>query len=154
MDRYKVDFNKVDSMLNAPRMIKYADVADRVEKVAFDIVIFRDKPEQMWQTVTGEDGNEYIVAMYGNASDVPEVKKESWSVEVDRLRKNATIYYKDTPVTSIDIVKTAVDNVDDFRGRVPKMLENNSGLVARMIDGLEEDYRKKILAKHPELSQR
>ncbi|HUU88834.1 MAG TPA: hypothetical protein VMX17_13935 [Candidatus Glassbacteria bacterium] len=156
MDKYKINLDNLGKQISAPKMIKHADVKDRLKKVAFDVVVFRDNPEKLWQIVDGDDGGQYIVAMYGD--ETPSISKSSagevenpWSVEVSCTKTSATIFYKDTPVSNVDLVKNAVSDVLEFKASVPKMLNGNKVLIAKMINDLDANYRKQIVSKYPEL---
>jgi len=162
MDKYSIDTDTLDRLLNAPKMYKLADVQDQIRKVAFDVVTFRNDPETLWQIVKGEDGD-YIVATYDSASELisnssaaaAKSKTASaniaWAVETDRLQKTATIFYKNTPITNINLVAAKIEDPEDFKYRIPQMLNKNASLVRKMISGLEESYRRQILNKFPEL---
>jgi len=154
MDKFKIDVNELEKQLCAPKMMKLADVQDQVRKVAFDVVTFRNTPETLWKIVPGEDGD-YIVADYqvadmqvtGNAEHV----KTAWTVEIDRMVKTATIFYKNTPITNLNLVTAKIEDPEDFKRRVPGMLQKNAKLVTNMINGLEDTYKRQILNLYPEL---
>ena len=159
MDKYKLDVNELERNLSAPKMMKLADVQNQVHKVAFDVVTFRDSPETLWKVVAGEDGD-YIVADYQvadmqlTASDNKEQVKTAWAVETDRLNKTATIFYKNTPITNINIATANIDDVEDFKHRIPNMLQKEASLVTKMINSLDEVHKVQVLNLHPELQTR
>lgn len=150
MDKNKVDYSVLENTLYAPKMYKYEDVKHQLVKIAFDVVVFRNRPEHLWQIQKGEDGNDYVVAMYGDEESV-ELSKSSWSVETDKFQKFATIFYKNTPVTNVNLQATKVADVEDFKARVPSMLENNKDLVKQMLGTLEDSRRTELVNMHPEL---
>lgn len=158
MDKFKLDSNELESRLNAPKMFKLEEVKDQIRKVAFDVVTFRNNPETLWKIVPGDDG-EYIVANYPVVEDSitanvqTENVKLSWSVETDRLNKTATIFYKSTPITNINLKSINVDDTEDFKYRVPRLLSKNASLVNKMINGLDSDYKNQVLSLHPELKK-
>jgi hypothetical protein len=160
MDKHTLDFDLLDKSINGPKTIKLADVSDQIKKVAFDVVTFRNDPETLWRVVSGEDGDEYIVAMYPEQMQQKEasVQKEAaskpemhWSVEMDRTGKSATIFYKNTPITNIHVQAALIEDVDDFKYRVPQLLNKSASLVKKMLGGLESSYRNRILGMYPEL---
>ncbi len=159
MDKYKLDVNELERNLSAPKMMKLADVQNQVHKVAFDVVTFRDSPETLWKVVAGEDGD-YIVADYQvadmqlTASDNKEQVKTAWTVETDRLNKTATIFYKNTPITNINIAAANIDDVEDFKHRIPNMLQKEASLVTKMINSLDQVHKVQVLNLHPELQTR
>jgi len=152
MDKYKINLNNLHKQLSAPKMIKYASVESQMRKIAYDVVVFRDNPEKLWQIIDGDDGSQYIAAMY-NDEDLGLEKSSSnpWSVEINRNKTSATIFYKATPINSVDLVKNAVSDALDFKASVPKMLKESKTLVANMINDLDDEYRKQIISKYPEL---
>lgn len=161
MDKYTVNLEDLNNTLNGPKTIKYAEIRDQVRKVAFDVVTFRNDPETLWRVVQGEDGNDYIVSMYAepegqlSAAASDNVKTASknednyWSVEVSKLGKDATIFYKNTPITKISVA--GIDDVDYFKFSAPKLLNKNASMVSKMIGSLDEGYKKQILSMYPEL---
>lgn len=153
MDKYKINLDNLHKQLNAPKMIKYAEVEDQLRKVAYDVVVFRDNPEKLWQIVDGEDGGQYIAAMYGDEEilEKSSSNENPWSIELNKAKTSATIFYKTTPINNVDLVKNAVSDVLDFKANVPKMLKESKTLVANLINDLDDEYRKQIISQYPEL---
>jgi hypothetical protein len=124
MDKYKVDIDNLDKVINAPKKIKLADVQDKIEKIGFGVVRFLDNSHspKLWQV----DGD-YIVAMYDEEKKV----QSDWTLESDKLNKSATIFYKNTPIKSLAFSEFNVkdDEVNTFKQIVVEKLANNKELV-------------------------
>jgi hypothetical protein len=149
-----IDYNKLDKTLNTPKMIKVADVQDKLEKVGFGVVRFKDDANKLnlWQVNKAEDGTEYIEALY---EDKEEVVKNSWTIEIDSFKKSATIFYKETPIKNVVFAELGFDSseADDFKKYLPERLASNKDLVKSMVNSLDESYKNKVYNKHPELFQ-
>lgn len=149
-----VDYNELEKTLSQSKMIKFANVQDRLEKVGFGIFRFVDDANKLnlWQVNKAEDGIEYIVALY---DEKDEVIKSSWSIEVDRFQKSATIFYKETPIKNVVFSEIGLNSSDanDFKKYLPERLASSQDLVNSMVNSLDENYKNKVLTKHPELSQ-
>jgi hypothetical protein len=149
-----VDYNELEKTLSQSKMIKFANVQDRLEKVGFGLFRFVDDTNKLnlWQVNKAEDGTEYIVALYDEKS---EVVKNSWSIEVDRFQKSATIFYKETPIKNVVFSEIGLNSSDanDFKKYLPERLASSQDLVNSMVNSLDENYKNKVLTKHPELSQ-
>ena len=61
---FSINYESLDGALNAKKY-KLSDVKDRIEKVSFDIVRFKDgdKGADLWQIQSADDGD-YIVSLY------------------------------------------------------------------------------------------
>ena len=154
MEKHGLDYGQLNEMLNGPKQIKLADVKDQLKKVAFDMVTFRDNPEKLWQITKGDDGQDYIVAMYSSGETGLEKKEASaWSVASDKLNKNATIFYKNTPITSLNFNEIGVkaEEIENFKSSLPKLLASKKEHVASMLRSLDPNYRAKIASLYPEL---
>jgi len=159
MDKFNFNFDELDHTLNAPKMYKLADVKDQIRKVAFNVVTFRNNPETLWQVVQGDGGEEYIVATYttepvdlvSTSSAASKTEKKAWVVETDRLGKKATIFYNNMPITNVDVSK--IDDLEDFKYRTPQLLNKNASLVTKMLNSLDESYRRQVLNMFPELQK-
>ena len=148
MEKYTIDFERLDKNLNKANRIKLADVHNRIEKVGFGVVRFMDDRNKtnLWQVVD----NEYIVAMY----DEPQLEAtSSWSIESDKLNKNATIFYKNTPIKSLAFSELGIkeSEINTFKTILPERLANNRELVRSMVNSLDGDYKDELLTKYPEL---
>jgi len=154
MDKYTVDFNEIENHFKDKERIKLADVEGQIEKVAFGVVRFNDNVKTgLWEIVDGEDGNKYIAAMYD--TDQKPTTGE-WSVESDKLNKSATIFYKNTPITSLAFNELGIslEDVPSFNKALPERLATNKELVSKMLSDLPTEYKSKIVNLYPELVQK
>lgn len=153
MDRYKVDFENVEKQLNAKKIYKLASVQDRIEKVGFGVVRFVDDSNKvsLWQIIKGDDGNEYIEAMYDEEPEI--IEKNAWTIETDKNVKTATIFYKNTPVKKIAFGELGIPakEVGDFIRHTSERLSNDISLVRKMLGTLDENYRNVIVKRFPEI---
>jgi ribosomal subunit interface protein len=101
MDKFSIDFNAVERDLNQTKIYRLADVQDRLERVAFDVVRFRDDDDstKLWQIQDTVDGK-VIVAIYNN--DKPEeLKSESeWQVIPDK-QANIHVFKNGEPLVRV-----------------------------------------------------
>ena len=153
MDKFSIDFDKLNKQVNAPKMYKLADLnPDKVEKLGAGVVRFTDESNKtgLWQIVADDDGNECIVSMYG---DNDEVVKNSWTVETDRFKKTATVFYKDTPVKEIPIQEIGIEKkeADKFALYLQERLAESHGMVRALLNDVEKSYKEKIQELYPEL---
>ncbi len=134
---------------------RMSDVKDKIEKVAFDVVRFRDDSEDqdfnLWKIEATTDGP-VIVAMY--ADEVPssmlEVKTASvnnpWSALTDS-RANINIYYKGEPIKVI----ASVDDAKFVCGWLPEKLATDDSFRKSLLEDLSDTDRAMILSKYPEI---
>lgn len=154
MDKFTVDFTEIENHFKSKERIKLADVEDQIEKVAFGVVRFNNNVKTgLWEIVDGEDGNKYIAAMY-DTDQKPTTG--DWSVESDKMNKSATIFYKNTPITSLAFNEIGIneEDVPDFKKALPTKLASNSDLVNKMLSDLPSEYKSKIVNLYPELAQK
>ena len=156
MEKYSFDYNQLNENLHGPKKIALASVRDQISRIAYDMVSFKSDPGKLWQIVTSEtDGQDYIVAMYSADPEVSLEKKEAsaWSVSSDKLNKNATVFYKNTPITSLNFSEIGLkpEDVEGFKSALPNILATKKERVAAMLNNLEPNYREKIVGLYPEL---
>ncbi len=146
MDKYSIDFSELNNNINTQKRIKLADVQDKIEKIGFGVVRFTEGN----QTKLWEIDGDYIVAMYED-----ENKLNNWSVETDKLNKNATIFYNNTPITTIALKELGVNEseVSLFKKLLPERLASNKNLVKSMLGSLDDKYRSEVTNKFPELTK-
>jgi hypothetical protein len=156
MDKFKLDPNELEKKLNTPKSFKLADVKDKIKKVAFDVVTFRNDPETLWRIVSEEDGD-YIVANYEDnvlVSESVENKssiKESWKVYTDKMQKTATIFYKKTAIKHVPL--DTIEDPEDFKYRIPKILSKSASLVDSLLNSLDRNFKEQVLNLYPELKK-
>lgn len=110
MDKFSLDFNGLDKRLSTKKAYLLADVKDKIVKVAFDVVRFREPLEgidKLWKIVN-EGDHEYIVAMYDD--EIPDnVKTASnpWSAEVD-VYGYVQIFHHNSPIKKIAVKELGI----------------------------------------------
>ena len=154
------DYKVLNDKLSAKKAFKYEDVKDRLIKVAFDIVRFRDADasiDGLWQIQNTDDG-EVIVATYEEKPEL-QVTATNWAAQTDKAASTAYIFYKGAFVkkfSSKDILPgvSAEDglNIKDLAEHLPNSLETNASLRNAFINTLlTTDEREAFLSKYPEL---
>lgn len=154
-----IDFEKLNKHFEdkSKKTIKYNDVKDHLEKVAFDIVRFAPEYEEaidgLWRIETTNDG-EVILALYSSDSDVVKTASTSeWNVIPDKSLSEINIFYKNEPVTTIKAASLNVESseVKSFcRHLINKFATDNSAkkLLFRDLDKKTKNY---FFTKYPEL---
>ena len=99
MDRFSFDVEELVNKFEAPTKYRLADVQDRLEKVAFDVVRFRDDDDstRLWQIQDTPEGK-VIIAIYNENG---EKKSESdWKAIPDR-KAGVQIFHKGEPMVRL-----------------------------------------------------
>jgi len=148
MSRFSVDFDNLTASLNK-RSFPLSEVKDRIEKVAFDMVKFKDGTiDELWRIESGSDGD-YIVALY----EEEEVKTSSpWRVMVKNSSLN--VFYKDGFIGKIAAKDLGFEESDLelAKGYLPDRLAKNASLRKSFLSTLSEHEKKTIISKYPELA--
>lgn len=152
MNRFSVDY---ETVLNAidKKSYKLKDVHHRLEKVAFDVVRFKDgDPEQLWQIQSAEDG-EYIVTLYDEEQKKTASANVPWKVLLNKSGTDLYIFYKDTRVTKLasSTLGLPESELPVVQSYLPNRLAKNPELVAALLNGLDAVTKAEIIQKHPEL---
>jgi hypothetical protein len=153
--KFDVDYLNLDQQLTQPKYFNYSDVKDRLVKVAFDIVKFResDAIDGLWQIQQTNDG-EIIVATYED-----EVVKQAsatidWEARANATGNSVTVFYKGEPVTKFATVQYGIPAEDAHLvcKYVPEKLASNVDFRKKMLNELSNDDRLELLKKFPELN--
>lgn len=153
MPKIDFDFLDLEKKLNQPKFYKLADVQDKLQKVAFDVVRFIDGQdiEGLWQ-IKQTEGGEYIVAMYEDSLDAKVAT--DWSAYPDKTASNVSVFYKNTPVARISLAQLGIP-VEDRSGMaagLPRKLASNAKLVAGLLQQVPAEDRVQLLQTYPELN--
>jgi len=129
-----------------PKKYKLADVKAQIEKVAFDVVRFKDDDNRanLWQIQSCDDGD-YIIALYDE-----DFKKESeWEASLDKTASFVHIFYKKTELGKLS--SKDLGDLDLVRAAkiLPQKLASNNQLKDLFLDRLPS--KQVVLAKFPEL---
>lgn len=152
MNKSAINYNNLETNLNR-KVYKLADVKDKIEKVAFDVVRFveSDNIDDLWQIQHCHDGD-YIVAMYEDKQMTSTASEEIfWKALADN--DQVFVYYKNTPVTKISLASIGIpaDEANLVRRYLPKKLASNKKLVNQLLNQLENDQKAELYRKFPEL---
>lgn len=158
MSKYSIDYEHLEKFASKKKHFRYEDVKDKLVKVAFDIVKFRDDYQDidgLWQIRNTDDG-EVIVAMYS----APELKVESsgegsvekkaslreWEV-IPGNDKCAHFFFMSEPVYKIASSDLGEVDLEEFCGYSTKRLNTDKEYVVSLAKELSEDKRGMILSK-------
>ena len=158
MSKFSVDYSGLENVLYK-KSYKLSEVQDKIEKVAFDVVRFKDSDKRslLWQIQSAEDGD-YIVAMYdekdGEVVKEASVSTNHWEVLLSKNSSDLHFYYKGEPVIKVasqklGISKSEISSVPNY---LPKKLSENKKLASSLLNLLGEPAKQMILSKYPELA--
>ncbi len=155
--KFGLDYDQLaTSVQKAERtMYRLAEVQDRIERVAFDIVRFReDGPEKLWQIQSSDEGD-YIVSLYEEeAAKKVAASGNGWSVIVSRAT-DLHVFYRGQPVCRLAAADLGVpaSEINLVRRYLPGKLATNSTLVSSLLKRCEASVRDELLAQFPELGK-
>lgn len=156
MEKFAFDYNFVENVLNKPKTYKLSEVHDKIKKVAFDVVRFIDSQniDDLWQIKKGEDGEEYIVAMYSDSdAAIKEKKASNWTAIPDVKAGTISIIYKDSPVkkyaTRTLSIQPGVE--EEYCNYISTKLAESKKLVSSLLDDLSESEKQNLVKMYPEL---
>lgn len=152
MNKFAIDYSLLEQELDKPKIFRYADVKDRLVRVAYDVVRFQAPEEDidgLWQIQTTDDG-EVIVAMYEEGdTKIAEASRSrgNWQVVSDS-GNNMHIFYKDHFVKRMASVENAAEIAKIACDKLNSSPESCQLLVAE----LPSDQKEELFRKYPELS--
>jgi hypothetical protein len=142
--------------LSQEKSYKLSDVQNRIEKVAYDLVRFRDNAdtEQLWKIEERPDGP-VIVALYGNDGSLmtESVKETDWSAIPDKTAMH--IFYKGEPIVALSSKELGVP-VEEFslvKRWLPKKLSNDESLQKALFNKMSVACKKSVINRFPELTK-
>ncbi len=151
MSKFTVDYSKLENKI-LKKAYKLDEVKDRIEKVAFDVVRFKDgdKGADLWQVQSSDDGD-YIVAMYSD--DETEKTAADWQVVLSKNATDVHFYYKGDPLVKVTASKLGIPSseLSSVQHYLPQKLSENKKLVKALLNELPESAKKEALNKYPEL---
>ncbi len=148
------DFNCLDNTLNR-RIYRLAEVQDRLLKVGFDVVRFKDDDDlsHLWQVQNTDDGD-VIVAMY---EDTPaDLTVESkWKAVPQKTAGLLHIYYRGEPIHRVKTASLGIqaEDVDWVCTRIGKRLEKEASFRESLLGTLPPGEKAALMSKYPELRQ-
>ncbi len=154
--KFDVDYLNLNQQFTQPKHFNYADVKDRLVKVAFDIVKFRESEaiDGLWQIQQTNDG-EIIVATYEDESEAnKQASAINWEARSNATGNSVTVFYKGEPVTKLATMQYGIPAEDAHLvcEYVPEKLASNTDFRKKMLNELSNDDRLELLKKFPELN--
>lgn len=153
MDKFAVDYQVLGQKMTERKVYRFEDVKDRLVKVAFDVVRFRedDNIDGLWQIQATDDG-ELIVAMYEEEPGL-ESKSNDWAAVADKTGSVINVFYKTEPVMKFAASSVGIEDVSNLVETLPKSLSENTNLRQAMLNELPLEEKAALLAKYPELNK-
>lgn len=157
MDKFALDYDSLEKVLDKPKTFRYDDVKHKLIRVASGIVRFLPDEEPidgLWQ-IQATDNGEVIVAMYDEGESSEQITAESsWNVVADSNNKNMHIFYKGEPIKRIAASKAGIasDDVPSFCYNVSKKLNSDKNFRSSLLEELSSVYRMELFSKYPELT--
>ena len=153
MPKNLIDYNALDRTLNK-KAYRLSDVKDKIEKVAFDVVRFKDsdKGAELWQIQSSEDGD-YIVSIYEEKEEtIKTASANNW--EVINSSGNLQFFYKGDPIAKVSSSSLGFSAEDSklIVKHLGKKMGENKKLVNLLLGQVEDVAKEKILNKYPELA--
>ena len=151
MSKFPINYLGLENSIHK-KAYRLADVKDSIERVAFDVVRFKDSDEgaNLWQIQSADDGD-YIVAIYQPDEDVKVVA--NWSVNINKISGDMSIAYKGDTLVKIAYSKLGIprSELNKAEQYLPTKLADNKKLVKFLLNELNEPTKKEVLNKYPEL---
>lgn len=124
-------------------------------KLAFDVFRLNTSPtESLWILEKGEDGKEYLAAMYDNDDNSAQLEvKSHWEAISDKDNKNVTLLYKNTPLCRFASTDYGFDNSDIhiFQRTLVAKLNLDKSFRDKFMTSQSAEKREMILKQFPEL---
>lgn len=161
-NKFNLDFSQLENSISPKkRVFRLEDVKDRLEKVAFDLVRFKDADmgAQLWQVSKDLDG-QFIVALYQEDESNPGVEKTAskcpWEVFASSLTGDLQISFKGDPIAKLSSSKLGIpaSEIHKVPSYLPEKLASSPKLVKALLSELSDSTKKLVLSKHPELDMR
>ncbi len=151
MPKFSIDLDNVSSVVSK-KSYKLSDVKDKLVKVAFDVVKFKDAPaDELWQIQSSDDGD-YIIALYNEEDKIATASFQPWSVLVKSA--DLHIFYKQEHLCKVasSFLGLKESDLSLVKEYLPKKLASNKTLVKALLNSVDRDTQQSILAKYPELA--
>lgn len=157
MSKYSVDYSGLAKLTK--KAYRLSDVKDQLEKVAFDVVRFKDGDHgaELWQVQSADDGD-YIVALYDEEEAAVEktASKESspvWGVLVTKNGSDLQVSYKGDPLVRLSAAKLGIPSHELHQAEkyLPEKLATNKKLVKALLNELNDAARQEVSKRYPEL---
>jgi len=161
MDRHSLDYSQLSESLEKSqrKVYRLKDVEDRIERVAFDMVRFKENDtDQLWKVTESEDGP-VIVALYDEAGQLSadgngSVKEASdWRVIADA--DSVHVYYKSEPISRIAAkdLNIPANELGTVLRWLPQKLASDESLQSFVLSFSGPNGLSHISKTHPELKK-
>jgi len=150
MSKFEINYSGLENTI-MKKAYSLESVKDRIERVAFDIVKFKDddKGADLWQIQSSDDGD-YIVSMYQQEEEKTAC---DWSVRVSKIANTLQVSYKGDPIVRVIASDIGIPPAELSRAEqyLPVKLAENKKLVKALLNELEESAKNEVLSRYPEL---
>lgn len=162
MEKFPVDISELTYNILKKKAYRLSDVQDQIEKVAFDVVRFRDNKDTdvLWKIQETSEGP-VIVALYDeDNSELPAItssisaKKNDWEALSDKAASFIDIFYHGEPVIKIKASDVPEMSKEDFSAMprwLPNKLAEDEGFQSTILKKMASANREVFVSKHPEL---
>lgn len=156
--KFGLDYDVLETSVNKAehKMYRLADVQNKIERVAFDIVRFRDdSPEKLWQIQSADDGD-YIVALYEEEAAKKVASRGSdWSVVLGSMATDLHVFYKGSSVARLNPADLGIpaSELNLVRRYLPAELAKNNVLVKGLLNRCDATVREELVSRFPELGK-
>jgi hypothetical protein len=151
MVKFAINYSNLENQIYK-KAIRLESVKDRIERVAFDIVRFKDDDNaaNLWQIQSSDEGD-YIVSIYEPSNE--EKIASNWSVSINKISGDMQISYKGDPLIVLAYNKLGIprNELNKAEQYLPKKLADNKKLVNSLLNELNKSDKKEVLSKYPEL---
>ena len=153
MDKFSLDYGHLSDSLeeSGRKQFRLDDVKDRIEKVAFNVVRFRDNSDidDLWEVRETNDGP-VIVALY---DDDGRKADGDWSAVSDVKTASVHVYYKGDPLVRIAAkdLNIPADEVRMLARWLPDKLATDEGTQAFVLSYAGPQGLESIKSQYPEL---
>lgn len=151
MSKFAINYSSLENKIYK-RAYRLEDVKDDIEKVAFDVVRFKDDDNgaNLWQIQSSDDGD-YIVSIYEPVEG--EKIASNWAVSINKISGDMQVSYKGDPIVRLAHSKLGIPRTELSRAEqyLPRKLADNKKLVNALLNELNESAKKEVLSKYPEL---
>jgi hypothetical protein len=156
-DKFTIDFDHLAESVVPQQTHHLRDVEHRIERVAYDLVRFRDNEDtdQLWKVEDGSDGP-VIVALYGDDGSLIKTEsspKKDWEVIPDKTAMH--FYYKGEPLVSLSSDQLGIpENEFTIAGRwIPRKLASDERFQMLLLNTINKAGRVHIAQRFPELTK-
>jgi hypothetical protein len=153
MSKISIDYSGLANKITK-KAYRLSEVQDQIERVAFDIVRFKDgdKGADLWQVQSADDGD-YIVALYEEDMEKTASSKNPWTVLVTKSGTDLQISYKGDPLVRFAGSKLGIPphELHQAEEYLPEKLATNKKLVKALLNDLNESARLEVAQRYPEL---